>query len=130
MLSLVLCRGSPSTLQASSGDLSPLFVIETRAAGPSTVVRSSVSRLAVHATGVFKRPQSFVRYRDPSGGSVNSRSFFCVDACCPRYRRLRATSVLCSFVSCPRLLWRVHLFVGTFVRFSCVLRRRFESESP
>ncbi|KAF4143670.1 hypothetical protein GN958_ATG07142 [Phytophthora infestans] len=88
---VVLCRGSLSTLQASSSDLSPLFVIGTRAAGMSTVVRSSVSRLAVHATCVFERPQSFVRF--------------------------------CQ-------LWRVHLFVSTFVRYSCVLHRRFESESP
>ncbi|KAF4027617.1 hypothetical protein GN244_ATG20759 [Phytophthora infestans] len=96
MLSFVLCRGSPSTLQASSGDLSPLFVVGPQAMGPSTVVRSSVSRLAVHATGVFKRPQAFVRCRDPSSGSVNSRSFFCVEARCPRYRSLQATSGLCS----------------------------------
>ncbi|KAF4047501.1 hypothetical protein GN244_ATG00055 [Phytophthora infestans] len=75
MLSLVLCRGSPSTLQASSGDLSPLFVIETRAAGPSTVVRSS---------------------------SVEAR--------CPRYRRLQATSVLCS-LSGPERRVRQQSFV-------------------
>ncbi|KAF4130338.1 hypothetical protein GN958_ATG20462 [Phytophthora infestans] len=45
MLSFVLCRGSPSTLQASSSDLSPLFVIGTRAAVASALVRKYVRSL-------------------------------------------------------------------------------------
>ncbi|KAF4147446.1 hypothetical protein GN958_ATG03363, partial [Phytophthora infestans] len=42
-------------------------------ASTDAVVRS-VSRIAVHAAGVFRRPQSFVRCRAPSNGPVNSRS--------------------------------------------------------
>ncbi|EEY69356.1 uncharacterized protein PITG_05584 [Phytophthora infestans T30-4] len=47
MLSFVLCRGSLSTLQASSGDPSPLFVFVTRAAVVSRAADSKVKALRV-----------------------------------------------------------------------------------